>query len=35
VREYRITASGRRQLEEEMAEYRRMSSAIDVLLKEA
>jgi PadR family transcriptional regulator len=35
VREYRITASGRKQLEEEMAEYRRMSSAIDVLLKEA
>jgi len=35
VREYRITASGRRQLEEEVAEYRRMSSAIDVLLKEA
>ena len=35
VREYRITASGRRQLEEEVAEYRRMSSANDVLLKEA
>jgi PadR family transcriptional regulator len=35
VREYRITPSGRRQLDEEMAEYRRMSSAIDVLLKEA
>ena len=35
VREYRITATGRRQLEEEMAEYRRMSSAIDVLLNEA
>ena len=35
VREYRITPGGRRQLEEEMAEYRRMSSAIDVLLKEA
>ena len=35
VREYRITPSGRRQLEEEMAEYRRMSGAIDVLLKEA
>ena len=35
VREYRITASGRRQLDEEMAEYRRMSSAIDILLKEA
>jgi PadR family transcriptional regulator, regulatory protein PadR len=35
VREYRITASGRRQLEDEMTEYRRMSSAIDVLLREA
>ncbi len=35
VREYRITATGRRQLDEEVAEYRRMSSAIDVLLKEA
>jgi transcriptional regulator len=35
VREYRITASGRRQLDEEMAEYRRMSGAIDILLKEA
>ena len=35
VREYRITASGRKQLGEEMAEYRRMSSAIDVLLREA
>ena len=35
VREYRITPSGRRQLDEEVTEYRRMSSAIDVLLKEA
>jgi transcriptional regulator len=35
VREYRITPSGRRQLDEEVAEYRRMSHAIDVLLKEA
>lgn len=35
VREYRITAAGRRQLEEEMTEYRRMSSAIDILLREA
>jgi len=35
VREYRITAGGRRQLEEEMTEYRRMSSAIDILLREA
>jgi transcriptional regulator len=35
VREYRITPSGRRQLDAEMVEYRRMASAIDVLLKEA
>jgi PadR family transcriptional regulator PadR len=35
VRQYRITAGGRRQLEEEMTEYRRMSSAIDILLREA
>jgi transcriptional regulator len=35
VREYRITASGRRRLDAEMAEYRRTSSAIDVLLDEA
>jgi transcriptional regulator len=35
VREYRITASGRKQLDAEMVEYRRMASAIDVLLKEA
>ena len=35
VREYRITPSGRRQLEDEVTEYRRMSSAIDILLKEA
>jgi transcriptional regulator len=35
VREYRITASGKRQLEDEVAEYRRMSNAIDALLKEA
>jgi hypothetical protein len=35
VREYRITASGKRQLEDEVAEYRRMSNAIDTLLKEA
>src|SRR5215218_10121777 len=32
VREYRITASGRRQLENEMAEYRRTASAIELLL---
>jgi PadR family transcriptional regulator len=35
VREYRITASGRRQLEAEVAAYRRMASAIGVLLDEA
>jgi len=35
VREYRITASGRRQLESEMAEYRRTVRAIGVLLDEA
>jgi transcriptional regulator len=35
VREYRITPSGRRQLEAEVAEYRRMASAIGSLLDEA
>ena len=35
VREYRLTASGRRQLEAEMAEYRRTASAIGLLLDEA
>jgi transcriptional regulator len=35
VREYRITASGRKQLDAELVEYRRMASAIDLLLKEA
>jgi PadR family transcriptional regulator len=35
VREYRITASGRRQLDAEIAEYRRMASAIGLLLDEA
>ena len=35
VREYRITASGRRQLEAEMAEYRRTASAISLLLEGA
>jgi PadR family transcriptional regulator, regulatory protein PadR len=35
VREYRITPSGRRQLEAELAEYRRMANAIGVLLDEA
>jgi PadR family transcriptional regulator, regulatory protein PadR len=32
VREYRVTASGRRQLEAEVAEYRRMAHAIGLLL---
>lgn len=35
VREYTITRSGLRQLEEEVAEYRRMSQAIDLLLEGA
>ena len=35
VREYRITASGRRQLEADVAEYRRTASAIGLLLDEA
>jgi transcriptional regulator len=35
VREYRITASGRRQLEAEVAEYRRTAGAIGLLLDEA
>ena len=35
VREYRITASGRRQLEAEMAEYRRTANAIGLLLDNA
>ena len=35
VREYRITPSGRRQLEAEVAEYRRMAGAIGLLLDEA
>ena len=34
VREYRITASGRKQLDAEIREYRRMAGAIDLLLKE-
>jgi transcriptional regulator len=32
VREYRITASGRRQLDAEIAEYRRMAHGIGLLL---
>jgi PadR family transcriptional regulator, regulatory protein PadR len=32
VREYRVTTSGRRQLDAEVAEYRRMAHAIGLLL---
>jgi transcriptional regulator len=35
VREYRLTASGRRQLESALAEYRRMGRAIEMLLEKA
>ena len=35
VREYRITPAGRRQLESEMAEYRRTARAIDLVLDHA
>jgi transcriptional regulator len=35
VREYRITPGGQRQLQAEVAEYRRMTDAIDLLLGEA
>ena len=35
VREYRITTSGRRQLESEMTQYRRTARAIDWLLDKA
>jgi len=35
VREYRITASGRKQLDAEVVEYRRMAGAIEALLKKA
>jgi transcriptional regulator len=35
VREYRITPSGRRQLEAEVAEYRRTANAIGLLLDNA
>jgi transcriptional regulator len=35
VREYRITASGRKQLDAEVAEYRRMANAVGWLLDEA
>jgi transcriptional regulator len=35
VREYRLTPSGQRQLEAEMAEYRRTANAIGLLLDQA
>ena len=35
VREYRITASGKKQLESEVAEYRRVSNAIGSVLDTA
>ena len=35
VREYRITPGGRRQLEAEIAEYRRRATAVGLLLDEA
>ena len=35
VREYRITASGRRQLQTQVAEYRRTANAIGLLLEQA
>ena len=35
VREYRITAAGRRQLESEMTQYRKTARAIDWLLDKA
>ena len=35
VREYRITASGRKQFEDELSEYRRMAKAIELLLSNA
>ena len=35
VREYRITASGKKQLEAEIAEYRRTANAIGVVLDSA
>jgi transcriptional regulator len=35
VREYRVTASGRKQLDAEMTEYRRTARAIGLLLDQA
>jgi transcriptional regulator len=35
VREYRLTASGRKQLEAELAEYKRVARAVGLLLENA
>ena len=35
VREYRITPGGRKQLDVEVVEYRRMAGALELLLKDA
>jgi PadR family transcriptional regulator, regulatory protein PadR len=35
VREYRLTASGKKQLDSELTEYRRVSRAINTLLENA
>ena len=35
VREYRLTASGRKQLEQERADYRRVTAAITTILDKA
>ncbi len=35
VREYRLTASGKKQLDSELKEYRRLSQAINALLDDA
>jgi transcriptional regulator len=35
VREYRLTASGKKQLDSELKEYRRLSQAINALLDNA
>ena len=35
VREYRLTASGKKQLDSELNEYRRVTHAIDTLLENA
>jgi DNA-binding PadR family transcriptional regulator len=35
VREYRITPSGRKRLQEELADYRRVTHAIETVLENA